>query len=258
MEDSNQNKPKAKSQKLKANSQQLKANSQRPKAKILCIIPARGGSKRIPRKNIKNFLGKPIIAYSIEAALKSELFDEVMVSTDDKEIAEVAKTYGAKVPFMRSKENADDYATTVDVLIEVINKYKILKKEFDSCCCIYPTAPLIKIEKLKSGFEKLNNDNFDVVFPVVGFSYPIWRGLKKTANENFKMIWPKHINSRSQDLEEAYHDAGQWYWFKPKNLIQKKTLLGTNTTCVILKATEVQDIDTLTDWKLAELKYELL
>ena len=226
--------------------------------KNLCIIPARGGSKRIPRKNINDFMGKPIIAYSIEAALKSNLFDEVMVSTDDEEIAEVAKNFGAKVPFFRSKENADDFATTVDVLIEVINEYEQLGKEFDSCCCIYPTAPLIKIEKLKSGFEKLNSDNFDVVFPIVNFSYPIWRGLKKTANGNFEMLWKEHQNSRSQDLEEAYHDAGQWYWFKPENLIQEKTLFGVNTSCVILKATEVQDIDTETDWKLAELKYELL
>ena len=228
------------------------------KEKKLCIIPARGGSKRIPRKNIKDFLGKPIIAYSIEAAIHSNLFDEVMVSTDDEEIADVAKKYGAKVPFMRSKENADDFATTVDVLIEVINDYKQLGKEFDTCCCIYPTAPLIKIEKLKDGFKKLNNDNFDVVFPVVDFSYPIWRGLKKTASDNFKMLWSEHLNSRSQDLEKVYHDAGQWYWFKPENLIQKKTLFGDNTSCVILEATEVQDIDTLTDWKLAELKYELL
>jgi N-acylneuraminate cytidylyltransferase len=153
MESSSQNKP-------TANSQQptRRSHSGWPTAKNLCIIPARGGSKRIPRKNIKDFLGKPIIAYSIEAAIKSELFDEVMVSTDDKEIAEVAKKYGAKVPFIRSKENADDFATTVDVLLEVISEYKQHKKEFDFCCCIYPTAPLIKIEKLKSGFEKLNNE----------------------------------------------------------------------------------------------------
>jgi N-acylneuraminate cytidylyltransferase len=226
--------------------------------KNLCIIPARGGSKRIPRKNIKDFLGKPIIAYSIEAALKSELFDEVMVSTDDEEIAEVAKKYGAKVPFMRSKENADDYATTVDVLIEVVNNYKQSGKEFDYCCCIYPTAPLVKIEKLKSGFEKLKADEFDSVFPVVNFSYPIWRGLKKTSKDKFKMVWPEHLNSRSQDLEEVYHDAGQWYWFKPKHLLKNKTLFGDHTSCVVLEATEVQDIDTEMDWKLAELKYELL
>ena len=224
----------------------------------LCIIPARGGSKRIPRKNIKQFCGKPIIAYSIEAALGSKLFDEVMVSTDDEEIAEIAKKYGAKVPFMRSQENADDLATTVDVLIEVINEYKRAGKEFDHCCCIYPTAPLIKIEKLKSGFDKLWNDNFDVVFPVVSFSYPIWRGLKKNDDDNFSMLWPEHQNSRSQDLDEVYHDAGQWYWFRTDQLVKSKKLFGDNTSCVILNETEVQDIDTSTDWKLAELKYELL
>ena len=228
------------------------------KEKEFCIIPARGGSKRIPRKNIKNFLGKPIIAYSIEAAIKSKLFDEVMVSTDDQEIAEIAQKYGAKVPFMRSKKNANDFATTVDVLLEVIDNYKQSGEEFEYACCIYPTAPLVKIEKLHYAFEKLRNGNFDVVFPVVDFSYPIWRGLKKDKNENFKMIWPEHQNSRSQDLEDAYHDAGQWYWFKPENLTKNKTLFGNNTTCIVLKATEVQDIDTETDWKLAEIKYELL
>jgi N-acylneuraminate cytidylyltransferase len=228
------------------------------KERKLCIIPARGGSKRIPRKNIKDFLGKPIIAYSIEAAIKSELFDEVMVSTDDIEIAEVAQKYGAKVPFMRSKQNADDFATTVDVLLEVLKEYKQTGKEFNSCCCIYPTAPLIKIENLKNGFRKLKGDEYDSVFPVVNFSYPIWRGLKKTSREEFKMVWPKHLNSRSQDLEEVYHDAGQWYWFKPELLLKNKTLFGDHTSCVVLEATEVQDIDTEMDWKLAELKYELL
>ena len=224
----------------------------------LCIIPARGGSKRIPRKNIKEFCGKPIIAYSIEAALKSELFDEVMVSTDDDEIAEIANTYGAKVPFMRSEENASDFATTVDVLVEVINNYKKSGRKFSYCCCIYPTAPLIKVEKLKSGYDKLRKDNFNVVFPVVNFSYPIWRGLKKTTKENFEMLWPEHLNSRSQDLEDVYHDAGQWYWFKTDQMLKSKKLFGENTSCVIMETTEVQDIDTLTDWKLAELKYELL
>ncbi|TKS57069.1 pseudaminic acid cytidylyltransferase [Mesohalobacter halotolerans] len=225
--------------------------------KNICIIPARSGSKRIPRKNIKEFLGKPIIAYSIEAAIHSQLFDEVMVSTDDEEIAEVAKHYGAKVPFLRSSKNADDYATTVDVLIEVLNEYKSIGKAFDLSCCIYPTAPLVKLENLKEGHQKIKESHFDVVFPVVKFSYPIWRAFKKDKDK-FKMLWSEHQQSRSQDLEEAYHDAGQWYWFRPQRLLKHKTLFNDNTSCVVLKETEVQDIDNETDWKLAELKYELL
>ncbi len=224
----------------------------------ICIIPARGGSKRIPRKNIKDFLGKPIIAYSIETALQSSLFDEVMVSTDDTEIAEIAKNYGAIVPFMRSTENADDFATTSDVLMEVISTYKNTGKEFEYACCIYATAPLIKVEKLKRGFEKLKNEHLNTVFPSVEFSYPIWRGLKKTPDQEFKMVWPENLNKRSQDLEPVYHDAGQWYWFKVDAFKNDQKLFGDRTSCVVLEATEVQDIDTLTDWKLAELKYELL
>ncbi len=224
----------------------------------LCIIPARGGSKRIPRKNIKDFLGKPIIAYSIETALQSGLFDEVMVSTDDEEIAQVAKEYGAKVPFMRSRENADDFATTTDVLLEVIAKYENIVKNFEYACCIYPTAPLIKAEKLEMGLDKLQNGHFSTVFPSVEFSYPIWRGLKRTSNEEFKMVWPENLNKRSQDLEKVYHDAGQWYWFSVEAFKKEQKLFGINTSCIVLEATQVQDIDNVVDWKLAELKYELL
>lgn len=189
--------------------------------KNLCIIPARGGSKRIPRKNIRDFLGKPIIAYSIEAALKSELFDEVMVSTDDNEIAEVAKKYGAKVPFLRSIKNSDDYSTTLDVIKEVLSNYLLkLNMKFEQACCIYPTAPLIKIEHLKSGFNKLISNDFTSVFAAVEFSYPIWRGLSINEDGTSSMIWPQHVNDRSQDLQKVYHDAGQWYWFKTKELTE--------------------------------------
>lgn len=224
----------------------------------LCIIPARGGSKRIPKKNIKDFLGKPIIAYSIEAAINSGLFDEIMVSTDDEEIALVAKEYGANVPFLRSNENADDFATTAAVLIEVIEQYNNEGKFYDYACCIYPTAPLIKVAKLKMGFEKLKNYRLNTVFPAVAFSYSIWRSLQKTSEHKFKMVWPENLNKRSQDLEEVYHDAGQWYWFDVENFKKSLKLFGDNSSCIILEATEVQDIDNLTDWKLAELKYELL
>lgn len=222
----------------------------------LAIIPARGGSKRIPRKNIKDFLGKPIIAYSIETALKSGLFDEVMVSTDDKEIAEIAIQFGAKVPFFRSDKMSDDYATTIDVIHEVINEYQSLGKIFTNVCCIYPTAPLIKIKRLQDGLSQLVNDNFSSVFPVVKFSYPIWRSLAFNGENKINMIWPQYLNSRSQDLSPAYHDAGQWYWFKPDDA--NKSLLTDNSGAMILDETEVQDIDDLTDWKLAELKFKLL
>lgn len=222
----------------------------------LAIIPARGGSKRIPRKNIKDFMGKPIIVYSIETALKSGLFDEVMVSTDDEEIAIIARNCGAKVPFLRSSQNADDYATTMQVLKEVEKAYKDnLEKEFDFICCIYPTAPLIKTQQLKEGFDLMQRKKLDSVFPIVPFSYPVWRGMEM-ENDKVKMVWPEYVNSRSQDLKKVYHDAGQWYWYRPGKITS--SLITENTSSVILKENEVQDIDTLSDWQLAEMKYKLL
>lgn len=224
----------------------------------LCIIPARGGSKRIPRKNIKEFLGKPIIAYSIEAALQSNLFNEVMVSTDDDEIAEIAKKYGAKVPFLRSNENANDYATTIDVIKEVLIEYKKQGQVFKKTCCIYPTAPFVSEIKLKEAFNLLLKKNFDCVFPVMEFSFPIQRALKKNADNKMTLFQPKHLNSRSQDLEKAYHDSGQFYWFKTKEIVRKGKLWTDNTGVIVIKESEGQDIDTLEDWKLAEIKYKLL
>lgn len=221
----------------------------------LCIIPARGGSKRIPKKNIKDFLGKPIIAYSIEAALKSKLFDEVMVSTDEEEIAKISKTYGASVPFMRSKKNSDDFATTYDVIEEVINQYKKKEIEFENICCIYPCAPLIKIEKLVESFYILNRGKYSSVIPIVTFGYPIQRAFKITNGE-VSYFYPEFEHKRSQDLEKLYHDAGQFYFVKTKELLKQKTLITKNTTYIELKETEVEDIDNLTDWKLAELKYK--
>lgn len=223
----------------------------------VAIIPARGGSKRIPRKNIREFLGKPIIAYSIEVALETDLFDEVMVSTDDEEIVVIARKYGAKIPFMRSHENADDHATTVDVLVEVLETYQQQGKYFENGCCIYPTAPLLKPSFLKSGHEKLINENFSSVFPVVEFSYPIQRSLKLTGKYKVEMNWPEHLNTRSQDLQKAYHDAGQFYWFKVKDILNQRKLFGDNSGAVVLPNTSVQDIDNEEDWKLAEMKAEL-
>ncbi|WZL88718.1 pseudaminic acid cytidylyltransferase [Salinimicrobium sp. 3283s] len=225
-------------------------------SKNLCIIPARGGSKRIPRKNIKDFLGKPIIAYSIEAALESKLFDEVMVSTDDEEIAEVGENYGAHVPFMRSNKNADDYATTADVLLEVLEDYKKLGKTFENICCIYPTAPFITEVKLTEAFEKLSAENLDAVFPVIPFSYPIQRALK-FENTRLKFFSPEHENSRSQDLEKAYHDVGQFYFLKIIDFERNKSFFGKQTGGIIISELEAQDIDSESDWVLAEIKYKL-
>ena len=222
--------------------------------KNLCIIPARGGSKRIPRKNIKEFLGKPIIAFSIETAIETGLFDEVMVSTDDEEIAEVAKQYGAKVPFMRSAETASDFASTADVLKEVIANYKELGKEFDNFCCFYATAPLVQSKDVTSAFERLQQSDFSCVYPVVQFSYPIWRCLDIAEDGTMKRHWPEYENSRSQDLPKEYHDTGTFYWYKTKEWLAGDVKIGG----IIVDETSIQDIDTETDWKLAEMKYKLL
>lgn len=219
----------------------------------LCIIPARGGSKRIPRKNIKDFLGKPIIVYSIEAALKSELFDEVMVSTDDEEITQVAKQYGARVPFLRSDKASDDFATTLDVVKEVLASYKKGGKEFKNICIIYPTAPFVSIKRLNEGFNKLGS--YQACIPVVDFDYPVWRAFK-LKNGSLSYRWSEYEKSRSQDLEPLYHDAGQWYWIKIKAI--KDSLVPKKTASVVLDSLEVQDIDTEGDWKLAELKFKVL
>lgn len=222
--------------------------------KNLAIIPARGGSKRIPRKNVKPFLGKPIIAYSIEAALATGLFDEVMVSTDDEEIAEVARQYGASVPFMRSAGTANDYATTADVLNEVLSKYKETGKEFDNFCCIYATAPMIQPNNIVSSFELLQKTDFTIVYPVVQFSYPIWRCLDLAPDGTMKRHWPEFENSRSQDLPKEYHDTGTFYWYKTKEWMAGNVRIGG----IEVDETTIQDIDTDTDWKLAEMKYKLL
>jgi N-acylneuraminate cytidylyltransferase len=225
----------------------------------IAIIPARGGSKRIPRKNIRPFLGKPIIAYSIEAALNSGLFDEVMVSTDDEEIASIAKAYGAEVPFLRTIENADDHATLADVLIEVLSQYEILGKNFSEFACILPTAPFIIAERLKEGFVLLNQKNYSTIFPVLRFSYPIQRALELNSKTgNVQLIWPENLDKRSQDLPPAFHDSGQFYCGRVCAMQREKVLFTENSGIIELCEMEVQDIDTENDWKLAELKYKIL
>jgi N-acylneuraminate cytidylyltransferase len=223
----------------------------------LAIIPARGGSKRIPRKNIKNFLGKPIIAYSIENALNSGLFQEVMVSTDDQEIAEIAIKYGAKIPFFRSKEKSDDTTTTLEVLKEVFSNYIKLGIEYENICCIYPCAPLCNSSHLVKAFELFNLNDFETLFPVLPYSSPIQRALR-IKNNKIKMIDTKFESIRTQDLEPSYHDAGQFYWINSKSFFERKQIISQNSGVIILNEMEVQDIDNEMDWKLAELKYTFL
>lgn len=225
-------------------------------AKTLAIIPARGGSKRIPRKNVKEFLGKPIIAYSIESALESKIFDEVMVSTDDVEIAEISKKYGAKIPFFRSPELSNDMAMTAPVLIEVLKEYEKLGQKFDYVCCIYATAPFINPKRLKEGMTLLMSNDIDSVLPVVKFSYPPQRALVKKG-DLIEMQYPENYNVRSQDLEPIYHDCGQFYCLKAESLIKEEKLYCTKTMPIELPETEVQDIDSEEDWKIAEMKYKM-
>jgi pseudaminic acid cytidylyltransferase len=224
----------------------------------IAIITARGGSKRIPGKNIRDFLDKPIISYSIETAITSGLFDDVMVSTDSKEIAEVALKYGASVPFMRSSQNADDYAGTADVLKEVLLQLKENGKAYNHACCIYPTAPFINVDTLQKGYSLLTAGSYDTVFPVCAFSYPVLRSLIVDETGKVAMQWPENINKRSQDLPPFYHDAGQFYWIDISAFLEKQKLFTDNTGAVILSELQVQDIDNETDWKIAELKYSLL
>lgn len=226
--------------------------------KSVAIIPARGGSKRISRKNIKDFLGKPIIAYSIETALESGLFDEVMVSTDDEEIVTIAKKYGANVPFMRSEQTSNDFATTADVINEVLTRYENSGKRFDIVGCIYATAPFVIAENLQKGFEAIIKGGLDSAFPCVAFSYPVQRGLVFGNDGFIGLKWPEYRNSRSQDLEKFYHDAGQFYISKVDAFRKYNGFWGPRTSAIILDELMVQDLDTLTDWALAEMKYKLL
>lgn len=225
-------------------------------SKAIAIITARGGSKRIPKKNIKEFCGKPIIAYSIKAALDSGVFDEVMVSTDSEEIAEIARKYGAKVPFMRSEKNSDDYATTADVLTEVLGEYEKRGESFDYMSCIYPTAPFVTGEKLCNAMNRLKEKGAIMAMPVVAFSYPPQRGyIIEEGIMNMK--WKENFSKRSQDLDKMYHDAGQFYIFEVKGFINKKGVIFEDIVPVIVDELEVQDIDNETDWKLAEMKFKL-
>lgn len=226
--------------------------------KTVAIIPARGGSKRIPRKNIRPLGGRPVLGWSIAAALDSGLFDEVMVSTDDGEIAEVAKAHGGLVPFMRTAATADDHATTTDVLREVLRVYESRGALPEFACCLYPTAPFVTAADLAEGHALLDSGAFDVVLPVCKFDYPIWRSLQRDDSGRVSLFFPEHEFARSQDLAPAYHDAGQWVWLRVAPFLAGGALFGPRTGSVVMPLDRVQDIDTEDDWRIAESKFERL
>jgi pseudaminic acid cytidylyltransferase len=224
----------------------------------ICIIPARGGSKRIPRKNIKKFNGKPIIAYSIETAIKSNCFNKIIVSTDDEEISSVASDYGADVPFMRPAELSDDYTAPTHVIAHAIEFFKNQGADIDLVCCIFATAPFVQSSDIKNSLQQIKHTKADYCFSVTSYPFPIQRSIRITKENRCEMFHPEMFNMRSQDLEEAYHDAGQFYWGKPEAWLQKKSLF-TNLSCpYILPRCLVQDIDTAEDWIRAEVMYEVL
>lgn len=224
----------------------------------IAIIPARGGSKRIPKKNIKDFLGKPIIAYSIEIAINCKLFNKVIVSTDDQEIKKVAIKYGAEVPFIRPKQISDDFTGTHEVTGHAVKWLEDNGEKIDYACCIYPTAPLIQKSDLIKGFEIIKTGKWNSVMAATNFSYPIFRSFENLSDGGLKMIFPEHYNSRSQDLPEIYHDAGLFYWAKSNIWKKKPEEYSKKNSIVKIPNHRVQDIDTPDDWKKAEITFEII
>jgi len=225
--------------------------------KSVAVITARGGSKRIPRKNIKPFLGRPILEYSIEAALQTDLFHEVMVSTDDEEIAQAAKKAGAKVPFFRSEKTSNDFATTAEVIAEVIASYERIGMHFHTVCCIYPTAPFVTANAIKTAMMLLEQEQADCVIPVVKFSFPPQRSVV-VKDARMMPKWPENMAKRSQDLEPLYHDCGQFYCLNVESFQRQKAIWMENAIPLIQDEKYVQDIDTVEDWEIAEMKYQIL
>ncbi len=219
----------------------------------IAVIPARGGSKRIPRKNIKEFFGKPMIAWSIEAAKESKLFDHIIVSTDDAEIAEVARQWGAEVPFMRPAELSDDYAGTTEVIAHATQWALDQGFDVDAVCCIYATAPFVQVKDLKRGLEALNSGGWAYSFTVTDYASPIFRSFKQTAAGGIEMFFPEHFSTRSQDLPTALHDAGQFYWGRPSAWLRGKRIFDQDSIPVVIPRWKVQDIDTQDDWERAEI-----
>jgi N-acylneuraminate cytidylyltransferase len=224
----------------------------------VAIIPARGGSKRIPRKNIKPFHGKPMIAYSIEAAKQSDCFDRILVSTDDEEIAAVAKEWGAETPFIRPAKIADDFATTMDVMKHAVDWCKEQGWQLDKVCCIYATAPFLSSSSLKEGLTILQDAAIDYAFSATTFAFPIQRALGLNKNGTVTMVQPEHRNTRSQDLPEAIHDAGQFYWGQAEAYLQQRPFFGSQSKAVLLPRKQVQDIDTPEDWEFAEALFSAI
>ena len=224
----------------------------------IAIIPARGGSKRIPRKNIKEFHGKPMIAYSIEAAGKSGCFDRILVSTDDDEIAGVAKQWGAEVPFIRPTNIADDFATTMDVMKHAVDWCLEQDWAIDKICCIYATAPFLSSSSLQDGLAILKDPSIDYAFSATTFAFPIQRALGLNHDGKVEMFYPEHMNTRSQDLPEAVHDAGQFYWGQLEAYVQQKAFFTSQSKPILLPRKRVQDIDTPEDWEFAEALYTAL
>jgi len=224
----------------------------------LAVIPARGGSKRIPRKNIKLFCGKPMIARSIESALESGCFDRVIVSTDDAEIAEVSREYGADVPFMRPTELSDDHTGTVPVIRHAVEWFIANGERPEQVCCVYATAPFVSAEDIREGLAALVANGCDYAFSVTSYAFPIQRAIRITPQGRVEMFQPEHFNTRSQDIEEAFHDAGQFYWGRAGAWLEGKVLFGLHSTPVILPRHRVQDIDTVEDWERAELMFKAM
>ncbi len=224
----------------------------------VAIIPARGGSKRIPNKNIRAFSGQPMISYSIRAAQDSGLFDRILVSTDSEEIATTAKTYGADVPFMRPAELSDDHTATAPVLTHALNWLEQSGTPASHACCIYATAPFVRAQDIVQGLNTLQDSGSASAFTVTSFAFPIFRALEVKADGALAMFWPEHRLTRSQDLPEAYHDAGQFYWLDVARFLEKPELYSADSRPVILPRYLVQDIDTPEDWETAEYMHRAL
>ena len=224
----------------------------------VAIIPARGGSKRIPRKNIRDFAGKPMLAHSVRCALESGLFDRVIVSTDDDEIARVATSIGAEVPFVRPDALSDDYAGTVDVVAHAVEWLQKQAAVLSAVCCIYATSPFTRSDDLKHGLALLESGEWHYVFSATSFAFPIFRAFQKDTSRGVQMFFPEHLNSRSQDVPEALHDAGQFYWGRPESWLRREPVFGVRSTVVMIPRWRVQDIDTLEDWDRAQLMWQVL
>jgi len=224
----------------------------------LAVIPARGGSKRIPRKNIKEFCGKPMIAWTIEAAMESGLFDRIIVSTDDIEIAEVAKQWGAEVPFMRPDELSDDHSGTTEVIAHATQWALDQELKVKAVCCIYATAPFIQVDDLQRGWDALESDDWAYAFSATEYAAPIFRSFKQSVDGGVEMFFPEHFSTRSQDLTDAFHDAGQFYWGRPNAWVQGERIFDRHSFALLIPSWRVQDIDTPDDWQRAEALYKVL